>query len=75
MKRTSPQPAMKHSVTSSEARARASWPLPEPTLAYFPDARSGTSGRDQDVRSFSSRSELFGVPTRNWVSMCGSRHG
>src|SRR6201997_1131547 len=45
-KRTSPRPAMKHSATSSEARARASWPLPEPTLAYFPNARFAPSDRD-----------------------------
>ncbi|WP_156748162.1 16S rRNA (cytosine(1402)-N(4))-methyltransferase RsmH [Mycobacterium sp. 1465703.0] len=37
---------MKHSATSSEAHARAAWPLPEPTLAYFPNARSATSDRD-----------------------------
>src|ERR1700744_6121816 len=45
-KRTSPRPAMKHSATSSEAHARASWPLPEPTLAYFPNARFVPSDRD-----------------------------
>src|ERR1700761_9022498 len=48
-KRTSPRPAMKHSATSSEAHARASWPLPEPTLAYFPNARFATSDRDLDA--------------------------
>ncbi|WP_142279401.1 16S rRNA (cytosine(1402)-N(4))-methyltransferase RsmH [Mycobacterium arosiense] len=37
---------MKHSATSSEALARAPWPLPEPTLAYFPNARFATSVRD-----------------------------
>jgi len=37
---------MKHSATSSEAHARASWPLPEPTLAYFPNARFVPSDRD-----------------------------
>ncbi|WP_156749197.1 MULTISPECIES: 16S rRNA (cytosine(1402)-N(4))-methyltransferase RsmH [unclassified Mycobacterium] len=37
---------MKHSATSSEAHARAPWPLPEPTLAYFPNARFATSVRD-----------------------------
>src|SRR6201998_3810585 len=45
-KKTSPRPAMKHSATLSEARARASWPLPEPTLAYFPNARFVPSDRD-----------------------------
>src|SRR6202007_1768612 len=45
-KRTSPRPAMKHSATLSEAHARASWPLPEPTLAYFPNARFVPSDRD-----------------------------
>ncbi|WP_293320659.1 16S rRNA (cytosine(1402)-N(4))-methyltransferase RsmH [Mycobacterium sp.] len=33
-------------TTDSEARARASWPLPEPTLAYFPNARFAPSDRD-----------------------------
>lgn len=37
---------MKHSATLSEARARAPWPLPEPTLAYFPNARFAPSDRD-----------------------------
>src|SRR5689334_8318094 len=50
-KRTSPQPAMKHSATLSEARARASWPLPEPTLTYFPNARFVLSDRDLDARA------------------------
>src|SRR5580693_7646347 len=48
-KRTSPRPAMKHSATLSEARARASWPLPEPTLTYFPNARFVLSDRDLDA--------------------------
>lgn len=43
---------MKHSATSSEPavkpRSRAAWPLPEPTLAYFPDARF-VSDRDLDA--------------------------
>ncbi len=37
---------MKHSATLSEARARAPWPLPEPTLTYFPNARFAPSDRD-----------------------------
>ncbi len=40
---------MKHSATLSEAHARATWPLPEPTLAYFPNARFVTSDRDLDA--------------------------
>ncbi|WP_156656144.1 16S rRNA (cytosine(1402)-N(4))-methyltransferase RsmH [Mycobacterium sp. 852002-51971_SCH5477799-a] len=40
---------MKHSATSSEAHARATWPLTEPTLAYFPNARFATSVRDLDA--------------------------
>ncbi|WP_328357550.1 16S rRNA (cytosine(1402)-N(4))-methyltransferase RsmH [Mycobacterium sp. NBC_00419] len=36
---------MKHSATSSDL-ARASWPLPEPTLTYFPNARFANSDRD-----------------------------
>ena len=43
---------MKHSATSSELavkpRSCAAWPLPEPTLAYFPDARF-VSDRDLDA--------------------------
>jgi 16S rRNA (cytosine1402-N4)-methyltransferase len=31
--------------------ARASWPLPEPALAYFPNARSALSGRDHYARA------------------------
>ncbi|MCV7125226.1 16S rRNA (cytosine(1402)-N(4))-methyltransferase RsmH [Mycobacterium lacus] len=42
---------MKHSATSSEEHARASWPLPEPTLAYFPNARFATSDRDPGARA------------------------
>jgi 16S rRNA (cytosine1402-N4)-methyltransferase len=41
---------MKHSATLSEARARAPWPLPEPTLTYFPNARFVPSDRDLDAR-------------------------
>jgi 16S rRNA (cytosine1402-N4)-methyltransferase len=44
---------MKLYTTSSEPIdrhvARASWPLPEPALAYFPNARFGLSGRDLDA--------------------------
>ena len=40
---------MKHSATLSEARARAPWPLSEPTLTYFPNARFVLSGRDLDA--------------------------
>jgi len=43
---------MKHSATLSEARARAPWPLPEPTLTYFPNARFVLSGRDLDAGAF-----------------------
>jgi 16S rRNA (cytosine1402-N4)-methyltransferase len=42
---------MKHSATLSEARARAWWPLPEPTLTYFPNARFVLSDRDLDARA------------------------
>ena len=45
---------MKHPATHSEeavaAAARASWPLPEPTLAYFPNVRFGFSDRAHDAR-------------------------
>src|ERR1700739_2962632 len=57
-KRTSPRPAMKHSATLSEAHARASWPLPEPTLAYFPNARFVPSDRDQGAGAATSGSIL-----------------
>src|ERR1700758_4772946 len=40
---------MKHSATLSKARDRASWPLPEPTLTYFPNARFVLSDRDLDA--------------------------
>lgn len=43
---------MKHSATSSEAGARASWPLPEPTLTYFPNARFVLSDRDLDAGGY-----------------------
>jgi 16S rRNA (cytosine1402-N4)-methyltransferase len=48
---------MKLYTTSSNrtvvaARARAAWPLPEPALAYFPNARSVLSGRDLDAGAF-----------------------
>lgn len=37
---------MKRSETPTDLLARAAWPLPEPALAYFPNARSATSDRD-----------------------------
>lgn len=37
---------MKHSATSSEVHAYAPWSLPEPALAYFPNARFAPSDRD-----------------------------
>ncbi len=49
---------MKHSATLSEARARAPWPLPEPTLTYFPNARFVLSDRDLDARAIASAAEL-----------------
>jgi 16S rRNA (cytosine1402-N4)-methyltransferase len=45
--------------------ARATWPLPEPALAYFPNARSATSDRDLVARAFGSgleRSEGAAMP-------------
>src|SRR3954447_25962004 len=47
-KRTSPRPAMKLCATSSDwdLGARATRPLSEPALAYFPDARPACSDRD-----------------------------
>jgi 16S rRNA (cytosine1402-N4)-methyltransferase len=46
---------MKHSATLSEARARATWPLSEPTLTYFPNARFVQSDRDLDATAGRSR--------------------
>lgn len=46
---------MKHSATSSEQAARASWPLSEPTLTYFPNVRFAPSGRDLEARAAHSR--------------------
>ncbi|WP_197518590.1 16S rRNA (cytosine(1402)-N(4))-methyltransferase RsmH [Mycobacterium sp. ACS1612] len=47
---------MKLSPTSFEVAdphlARASWPLPEPALTYFPDVRSATSDRDLGAGAF-----------------------
>jgi 16S rRNA (cytosine1402-N4)-methyltransferase len=40
---------MKRSATSFEVHARAPWPLPEPTLTYFPNARFVLSDRDLDA--------------------------
>jgi 16S rRNA (cytosine1402-N4)-methyltransferase len=45
---------MKPCATSSDPHARASWPLPDPTLAYFPNARFASSGRDQGAGVLSS---------------------
>jgi len=45
---------MKHSATLFEARARAWWPLSEPTLTYFPNARFVPSDRDLDARAAGS---------------------
>jgi 16S rRNA (cytosine1402-N4)-methyltransferase len=55
---------MKHSATSSEAHARATWPLPEPTLTYFPNARFALSDRDLDAGA-----------ARRAVARCQSRGG
>ena len=38
--------------TADTAHARAAWPLPEPALAYFPNARSVLSGRDLGAGAF-----------------------
>jgi len=43
---------MKLYTTSSDRHARASWPLPEPALAYFPDARFPLSDRDLGAGAF-----------------------
>jgi 16S rRNA (cytosine1402-N4)-methyltransferase len=39
--------------TVDAANARAAWPLPEPALAYFPDARFALSDRDLGAGAFS----------------------
>jgi 16S rRNA (cytosine1402-N4)-methyltransferase len=38
--------------------ARASWPLPEPALAYFPDARPAISDRDLGAGAFTGGVEM-----------------
>jgi 16S rRNA (cytosine1402-N4)-methyltransferase len=43
---------MKLYTTSSEKQARASWPLPDPALTYFPDVRSALSDRDLGAGAF-----------------------
>src|SRR6516162_7684364 len=68
-KRTSPRPAMKHSATLSEAHARASWPLPEPTLAYFPNARFVPSDRDRGARAEPARAPLRACQARGGVAV------
>jgi len=45
--------------------ARAPWPLPEPTLAYFPNARFAISGRDLGARALQFR----GVQNSEGVQM------
>ncbi|MGA9678201.1 MAG: 16S rRNA (cytosine(1402)-N(4))-methyltransferase RsmH, partial [Mycobacterium sp.] len=68
---------MKHSATLSEARARASWPLPEPTLAYFPNARFVPSDRDLGAGavSFEARIGLTGLPMADGPSGFGGDFG
>ncbi|WP_133692471.1 MULTISPECIES: 16S rRNA (cytosine(1402)-N(4))-methyltransferase RsmH [Mycobacteriaceae] len=68
---------MKHSATSSELAAqpevaRASWPLPEPTLTYFPNARFAISDRDLDS---GARPHSSGGPVVVDESGPESRHG
>src|SRR6516225_6818839 len=72
-KRTSPRPAMKHSATLSEAHARAPWPLPEPTLAYFPNARFVRSDRDLGAGavSLAARVRVTGLPVVDGASDFG----
>ncbi|MEM6109481.1 16S rRNA (cytosine(1402)-N(4))-methyltransferase RsmH [Mycobacterium sp. 050272] len=69
---------MKHSATSSEAHARASWPLPEPTLAYFPNAWFVTSDRDLGAGARLSkavpRSDEF-LQTRGGVAVADKDFG
>ncbi|WP_108637973.1 16S rRNA (cytosine(1402)-N(4))-methyltransferase RsmH [Mycobacterium rhizamassiliense] len=60
---------MKHSATLSEAHARASWPLPEPTLAYFPNARFVAS--DRDLGAWASRHTPGGVAVADRPSEFG----
>ena len=73
---------MKHSTTvldplygtdSEPAAARAPWPLPEPTLAYFPNARFANSDRDLDAQGarLASRREGSAVPDQDPSSAHG----
>ncbi len=68
---------MKHSATLSEARARATWPLPEPTLTYFPNARFVLSDRDLDVRAIASAAQpgAAGRPPTGLDALRAGREG
>jgi 16S rRNA (cytosine1402-N4)-methyltransferase len=50
-----------HHPASGPHVARASWPLSDPALAYFPDARSALSGRDLDAGALLSLNGSSGV--------------
>jgi len=64
---------MKHSATSSEARA--SWPLSEPTLTYFPNVRFVPSGRDLEAGTRRSHAKRSRVQAFDGRLRCHSRGG
>ncbi|BEH77386.1 ribosomal RNA small subunit methyltransferase H [Mycobacterium pseudoshottsii] len=60
---------MKHSATFSEVHVRAPWSLPEPTLAYFPNARFVPSDRDLGAGALRLVGEDCPAPTRGGVAV------
>ncbi|WP_084014066.1 16S rRNA (cytosine(1402)-N(4))-methyltransferase RsmH [Mycolicibacter kumamotonensis] len=64
---------MKHSATSSEARA--SWPLSEPTLTYFPNVRFAPSGRDLEAGTRRSHAKRSRVQRFDGRLRCHARGG
>jgi 16S rRNA (cytosine1402-N4)-methyltransferase len=64
---------MKHSATLSEARARAPWPLSEPTLTYFPNARFVPSDRDLDATAGRSQARRGRAQRAGRAHQCGRR--
>ncbi|HEV7422464.1 MAG TPA: 16S rRNA (cytosine(1402)-N(4))-methyltransferase RsmH [Mycobacterium sp.] len=55
--------------------ARAAWPLPEPALAYFPNARSATSDRDLAAGAFEGQDPGLGTVGGVAMAQDSERHG
>mgnify|MGYP000028155311 CR=1 FL=1 len=76
MRSSSPPPATKHSATVLDTAvgptaepesvpSRASWPLPEPTLTYFPDVRFAS---DRDLGAPDTRRDV----RASYAERCGT---